>query len=85
MDWHSDYSHLPKYNDDLVYECILVLKNTSDSVTKFKIDINGGEQEESVYTNKNDLLIVCRHGITHCVTKVTKGERLTLKFSCIKL
>jgi hypothetical protein len=93
LDWHSDYSHLPKYNEDLVYECILVLKNTSDSVTKFKINVNGGvnggvndgESEESVYTNENDLLIVCRHGITHCVTKVTEGERLTLKFTCIKL
>ncbi len=85
MDWHSDYSHLPKYNDDLVYECILVLKNTSDSITKFKINVNGGESEEDIYTKENDLLIVCRHGITHCVTKVTEGERLTLKFSCIKI
>jgi hypothetical protein len=82
MDWHSDYSHLPfSQTDELVYECILVLKNTSDSVTKFK----SGEKEESVYTDPTDLLIVCRHGITHCVTKITEGERLTLKFTCVKL
>ena len=87
MDWHSDYSHLPfSTTDELVYECILVLKNTSNSVTKFKInDNNKIKKEESVYTNENDLLIVCRHGITHCVTKVTEGERLTLKFTCVKL
>jgi hypothetical protein len=88
MDWHSDYSHLSfSSEDELVYECILVLKNTSDSVTKFKINNkqNENEIEESVYTNATDLLIVCRHGITHCVTKVTEGERLTLKFTCVKL
>lgn len=81
IDWHSDFSHLP-ISDIIEYECILVLKNTSDSLTKFKTDTNC---EESVATKENDLLIVCRHGIEHCVTKVTQGERLTLKFTAIEI
>lgn len=88
MDWHSDYSHIPfSQTDELVYECILVLKNTSDSVTKFKINNNQSEKEieESIYTNPSDLLVVCRHGITHCVTKITEGERLTIKFTCVAI
>jgi len=88
MDWHSDYSHIPfSQTDELVYECILVLKNTSDSVTKFKINNNQSEKkiEESIYTNPSDFLVVCRHGITHCVTKITEGERLTIKFTCVAI
>ncbi len=82
MDWHVDYDHLPfNESDEFEYECILVLQNTSDSVTKFKKE----ESKEEEYASKDgDLLIVCRHGISHCVTPITTGERYTLKFTAIK-
>ena len=76
MEWHSDYSSYPISNT-LEYECILVLENTSDSITQFKVE----DRIEDYVSKEGDLLILCRQGIEHQVTKVTKGNRLTLKFT----
>ena len=72
MDWHRDYLNDKTYSE-LLYECILTLNNSSDSETEFE----GGE---SVKTVPNQLLIVCRNGINHRVTTLTKGERAIIKF-----
>jgi hypothetical protein len=82
MRWHSDYDHLPFVEGKLEYECILVLHNTSDSVTSFKVDKNDDTVVEQYHSKDGDMLIVCRNGITHRVDSPTYGERLTLKFSC---
>ena len=81
MDWHSDYDHLPINNDKLEYECVLILHNTSDSVTKFRLDTD----TEKYHSVEGDLLIVCRNGIIHKVESPKVGERLTLKFTCISI
>ena len=77
IDWHKDYEHAPDkpYEE---WEGVLVLSNTSDSVTEF-----WPEQGErfSIKTFPGDLLLIKRKGIKHRVTSITNnGERMILKF-----
>ena len=88
VDWHKDYETVEKSdNEKLIYEGTLVLKNTSDSVTRFKVrDSFGGDTEGKIEDRKTtvgDLILVCRNGIEHMVTKVTEGERIIVKFTAI--
>ena len=75
MDWHIDYIH--EHSTESVYECILTLSNTSDSMTVFK----RGPRMESVSTEPGTVLVLQRRGVCHQVTPVTYGERMTVKFS----
>jgi len=80
MDWHSDMKMLP---DQLQYECVITLTNTSDS----KTIVNNwfGLSKKSIITEPNSILIVRANGVKHCVTKITKGERSILKLAfCTK-
>jgi hypothetical protein len=62
--------------DQLQYECVITLTNTSDSLTLFdKILYN-----DEIYTKPNSILIVRARGIRHMVTKTIKGSRTILKF-----
>ncbi len=72
IDWHIDYEHeLPK--ETIEYECILTLKNTTDSITE--------TESKKMKTIPGSLMIVCHKGQRHRVTKVTNdGERIILRF-----
>ena len=80
MDWHTDVKMLP---DQLQYECVITLTNTSDSKT---ISNNWlGLSKTSIVTEPNSVLIVRANGVKHCVTKITKGSRTILKLAfCTK-
>lgn len=77
VDWHVDYKNNPQ--DHL--ECIIVLKNTSDQKTLFKID----NEIMDCYTEAGDVLLVCHSGVEHSVTSPTFGERVTIKVTCHKI
>ena len=85
MGWHSDFDlELSETkNTVLEYECVLVLENTSDSMTQFKVEDSSTDKVtiESYVSKEKDVLILCRRGIKHQVTPLTKGSRLTLKFT----
>jgi len=72
MDWHRDSQML---DDQLQYECVVTLTNTSDSKSLFKKD----ERVQSVSSEPNSIIIVQARGIPHKVTKTNSGERTILK------
>lgn len=72
MDWHNDTQMLP---DQLQYECVVTLTNTSDSETLLEYP----KTIKTLETKPNSLLIVRANGIRHKVTPVQKGERTILK------
>ena len=73
MNWHRDTIMLP---DQLQYECVITLTNTSDSKTLFKKN----SRIVSISSEPNSLIIVRAMGIPHMVTKTNKGQRTILKF-----
>ena len=72
MDWHKDSQML---QDQLQYECVITLTNSSDSLTL--LEYNTGIKK--LITKPNSLLVVRANGINHKVTPLTKGERTILK------
>ena len=69
MHWHRDQ---PMLSDQLQYECVITLRNTSDSKTLL-------ENKKGIKTEPNSLLIVRANGINHSVSPTTKGSRSILK------
>jgi hypothetical protein len=72
MDWHNDTQMLP---DQLQYECVVTLTNTSDSETLLEYP----KTIKTLQTKPNSLLIVRANGIRHKVTPVQTGVRTILK------
>jgi len=72
MDWHKDTIML---NDQLQYECVITVTNSSDSETL----MDKGLYTSSIETTPNSLLIVRAQGVKHKVTKLTQGERTIIK------
>lgn len=72
MNWHKDTIML---NDQLQYECVITITNTSDSETL----MDKGLYTSSIETKPNSLLIVRAQGVMHKVTKLTQGERTIIK------
>ena len=73
MKWHRDTKML---KNQLQYECVITLTNTSDSLTLLdKILYN-----DKISTEPNSILIVRARGIRHMVTKTINGNRTILKF-----
>lgn len=72
MRWHRDTQMLP---DQLQYECVVTLSNTSDSKTLF----NKKSHIEEISSEPNSVILVRAQGIPHKVTKTNKGERTILK------
>ena len=72
MNWHSDtlLYELPQY------EAIYTVHNHSDSLTKW---IDEGNNEHSIWTKPNSMLIVKAQGLKHMVTPVNNGTRSILK------
>ena len=75
MMWHSDVQMLP---NQLQYECVITLENTSDSKTIAKNWC--GLFTRELTTEPNSIVIVRAKGVEHCVTTTTKGSRTILKF-----
>jgi hypothetical protein len=73
MKWHSDAKIL---SDQLQYECVITLTNTSNSFTLFDKIL----YIDKIYTEPNSLIVVRANGISHMVTETTTGERTILKF-----
>jgi len=72
IDWHIDYEH-ELLKETIEYECILTLKNTTNSITE--------TTTRKFITIPGSLMIVCHKGQKHRVTKVTNnGERIILRF-----
>lgn len=74
MNWHKDVQMLP---NQLQYECVVTLENTSDSKTMFKDWF--GLLSREISTEPNSLVIVRAKGVEHCVTETTQGKRSILK------
>jgi hypothetical protein len=72
MNWHTDRQMLP---DQRQYECVITLRNTSDSETLVK----QGTRNTHIKTEPNSLFVVQAKGVSHCVTPLTKGSRSILK------
>jgi hypothetical protein len=72
MNWHRDVQMLP---DQLQYECVITLTNTSDSKTVFKQP----NHTKKLSSEPNSVIIVRANGIPHMVTKTNNGERTILK------
>ena len=73
MKWHRDTKML---KNQLQYECVITLTNTSDSLTLLdKILYN-----DKISTEPNSILIVRARGSRHMVTKTINGNRTILKF-----
>lgn len=72
MNWHRDTQMLP---DQLQYECIITLTNTSDSLTLMDKIL----WTQRISSEPNSLVIVRAKGINHKVTETTTGERTILK------
>jgi Rps23 Pro-64 3,4-dihydroxylase Tpa1-like proline 4-hydroxylase len=72
MNWHRDVQML---SDQLQYECVITLTNTSDSKTLFK----QSNHTKNVSSKPNSVIIVRANGIPHMVTKTNNGERTILK------
>jgi len=72
MDWHKD---TPMLANQLQYECVITLTNSSDSFTLLEYD----QGIKKLVTEPNSLLLVRANGINHKVTPLTKGERTILK------
>jgi hypothetical protein len=75
MKCHMDTKMLP---DQLQYECVITLENTSDSKTIIKNW--GGMFTDEITSKPNSLIVVKAHGVEHCVTTTTRGMRTILKF-----
>ena len=73
MKWHRDTKML---KDQLQYECVITLTNTSDSLTLLDKVLYW----DKISTEPNTILIVRARGIRHMVTKTIKGSRTILKF-----
>jgi len=79
IDWHVDYEHSPDTPHEM-WEGVLVLTNTSDSVTEF---CNDDGTTFSIRTSPGDLILIKRKGIKHRVTRITNGgERMICKVTC---
>ena len=72
MDWHKDTQMV---SGQLQYECVITVKNNSDSHTLFMY--NDGIRKIS--STPNSLLIVRANGVNHKVTPLENGERTILK------
>jgi len=72
MNWHTDRQMLPH---QLQYECVITLKNTSDSETLLKL----GRKIQPLRPEPNSLFVVRAKGIQHSVSPLTKGSRSILK------
>jgi hypothetical protein len=72
MNWHTDRQMLPH---QLQYECVITLKNTSDSETLLKL----GRKIQPLRPEPNSLFVVRAKGIQHSVSPLTKGTRSILK------
>ena len=75
MNCHKDTKMLP---EQLQYECVITLENTSDSKTIIK-------NWDGIFTceissKPNSLIVVKANGVEHCVTTTTRGMRTILKF-----
>jgi hypothetical protein len=75
MHWHRDTQMLP---DQLQYECVITMENTSDSKTEMKKWF--GLFSCGISTEPNSILIVRAKGVEHRVTTTTQGNRTILKF-----
>jgi hypothetical protein len=75
MDWHIDRQMLP---DQCQYECVITLRNTSDSETLVKQGTRA-HRNKHLQTEPNSLFVVQANGVNHCVTPITKGSRSILK------
>ena len=75
MDWHRDVQMLP---DQLQYECVITLENTSDSKTILKDWF--GLLTRNISSAPNSLVVVKAKGVEHCVTTTNSGTRTILKF-----
>ena len=75
MNWHTDRQMLP---DQCQYECVITLRNTSDSETLVKQG-SKGNRNKHIKTEPNSLFVVQAKGVSHCVTPITKGSRSILK------
>lgn len=73
MKWHRDTKML---KDQLQYECVITLTNTSDSLTL----LDKIFYWDKISTEPNSILIVRARGIRHMVTKTMNGNRTILKF-----
>lgn len=73
MKWHRDTKML---KDQLQYECVITLTNTSDSLTLLDKILYW----DKISTEPNSILIVRARGIRHMVTKTMNGNRTILKF-----
>ena len=74
MHWHSDNKMFP---DQRQYECVIVVENTSDSVTVVEQRL----YQYRIATEANSLFLVQAQGVKHMVTPVTRGTRSILKFA----
>lgn len=72
MDWHSD---VPMFSTQSM-ECVLTLKNTSDSHFYWK----DNDIIKKISTKPNTLVIVLSNSVKHMVSKLNFGERFILKF-----
>ncbi len=75
MVWHRDVQML---SNQLQYECVITLENTSDSKTIMK-NLFGLFTKE-ISTEPNSLIVVRAKGVEHCVTTTRQGKRTILKF-----
>jgi len=75
MNWHTDRQMLP---DQRQYECVITLRNTSDSETLVKQGTRNNRNKH-IKTEPNSLFLVQAEGVNHCVTPLTKGSRSILK------
>jgi hypothetical protein len=77
MGWHRDgvLPHMPV--GDPQYECVLTLNNTSDSMFEW---VDDAGRVCGLKTVPNMLVVVRGGGVKHRVTRVTRGQRGTLKF-----
>jgi hypothetical protein len=75
MNWHTDRQMIP---DQCQYECVITLRNTSDSETLVKQN-SKDNRNKHIKTEPNSLFVVQAKGVSHCVTPITKGSRSILK------
>ena len=76
MNWHTDRQMVPNQRQ---YECVITLRNTSDSETLVKQNSSSRSRSRHLRTEPNSLFVVQAKGVTHCVTPLTKGSRSILK------
>lgn len=75
MAWHRDTQML---QNQLQYECVITMENTSDSKTEMKKWF--GLFSCGISTEPNSILIVRAKGVEHRVTTTRQGNRTILKF-----